>query len=761
MAPRASCERAAPWAPALGLGLLLVLASCTSAQTTNRPPNPSSPPPSPVNFDLDTNRNVVLTNSDTWMGIYAAHQPEVYTYGFRMYADWSTLDETVFQQFVADTRSALAIAFWVADDLVNSPDATIYIRDAYEVFAADAPGLPADWTLGNGVVTVIEFDATAAPNFTYVPGVTQSTLPNPLLYWQLMCESPTGIFDSARPCLSTTFFTNTQTWYQAKYFDGCTETVVGGITFPAKCLVTIVVGPQAKVAEAVEVVQIAWRSPGDRLGGDRLEIAWRSPPQAKVEIAATPRFRVYPTVTRQNPHVPTWEELHYASQLARWSGLCYEPEKELENAVHDAGLRLVASGRDKYTSWIVADGVVDAASFAEAASVSSFSSLGSADFPDGPLHVGSGGGSASAESASTSASGDGAAAGGGHGAGAHRLRPWDASRGDVQAAVHAAATAAAAAVPAPSTAGSAAAAAAPTRFVLLRGVHWGAPETSSFDMAAALAQFWPVPFARAMTQTAPGSEAGAHLVSHSGVADIALELFATIAPHLRGMPAGQPLVFAGHSLGGALAKLLWALSLMHGHRPPALLRCDSFGSPPVLAHSSGGGRGGSGGAGAGGPGTGGSAAALRLLNAAPRSARNWVLEHDPIPRSLTLADPYLSMAMQNSAVRGLLQVRAWLTGSGSIDGPSRFLFENVGEVYLIKGGCEVVPVLPCNEASEMAMVFGDTLSRPHKTVQYWLDHHHASYSHDLYVAAVAKMRAERRAQARREGAGAAVARGAR
>ena len=53
---------------------------------------------------------------------------------------------------------------------------------------------------------------------------------------------------------------------------------------------------------------------------------------------------------------------------------------------------------------------------------------------------------------------------------------------------------------------------------------------------------------------------------HSGIAEVALELFAHVAPFLRGMPADVPLIFAGHSLGGSLAKLLWALALLHGHR---------------------------------------------------------------------------------------------------------------------------------------------------------------------------------------------------
>mmetsp|Transcript_3890 Transcript_3890/g.11095 ORF Transcript_3890/g.11095 Transcript_3890/m.11095 type:complete len:124 (-) Transcript_3890:531-902(-) len=111
---------------------------------------------------------------------------------------------------------------------------------------------------------------------------------------------------------------------------------------------------------------------------------------------------------------------------------------------------------------------------------------------------------------------------------------------------------------------------------------------------------------------------------------------------------------------------------------------------------------------------------------------------------MTLADPYLNMALQNSAVRTLLQARSWLTGSGSsID---RFLFEYVGALFLIKGGCDVVSVAPGDEAAEMRMALSDTWERPHKSLQYWLDHHHGSYAHDLRMAAAAALRAAIRAE---------------
>eukprot|EP00955_Chlamydomonas_euryale_P090160 364516-Chlamydomonas_euryale.AAC.15 len=62
------------------------------------------------------------------------------------------------------------------------------------------------------------------------------------------------------------------------------------------------------------------------------------------------------------------------------------------------------------------------------------------------------------------------------------------------------------------------------------------------------------------------------------------------------------------------------------------------------------------------------------------------------------------------------------------------------------GGCDVVSVAPGDEAAEMRMALSDTWERPHKSLQYWLDHHHGSYAHDLRMAAAAALRAAIRAE---------------
>ena len=49
------------------------------------------------------------------------------------------------------------------------------------------------------------------------------------------------------------------------------------------------------------------------------------------------------------------------------------------------------------------------------------------------------------------------------------------------------------------------------------------------------------------------------------------------------------MVDAGHSMGGALAMLLTATARLQLRHPADQLSCQTFGSPPVLAHRGGGG----------------------------------------------------------------------------------------------------------------------------------------------------------------------------
>eukprot|EP00879_Flechtneria_rotunda_P013120 GHRR01013703.1.p1 GENE.GHRR01013703.1~~GHRR01013703.1.p1 ORF type:complete len:350 (+),score=101.70 GHRR01013703.1:1725-2774(+) len=132
--------------------------------------------------------------------------------------------------------------------------------------------------------------------------------------------------------------------------------------------------------------------------------------------------------------------------------------------------------------------------------------------------------------------------------------------------------------------------------------------------------------------------------------------------------------------GGSLAMLTLVLYELHHRRRHPGIRptCYTFGSPPVLSHRQGG----------------GGQRVLDALHLPPDTIRDFVLEHDPVPRALLSVDPAFQMLKGWSAVKGLLQLRELLAGEGSPLSPTRFLFEAVGQVYLVRwtqeGGSEVV-----------------------------------------------------------------------
>lgn len=111
--------------------------------------------------------------------------------------------------------------------------------------------------------------------------------------------------------------------------------------------------------------------------------------------------------------------------------------------------------------------------------------------------------------------------------------------------------------------------------------------------------------------------------------------------------------------------------------PPS---CLTFGAPPVLAHVNGG----------------GGAKVCALLGVAPAQCRHFVLEHDPVPRALLSVDPAFQIASALPWARRLLELRAAVAGGAAPLSPSRFLFEPVGEVHLIKysaaGACPLFVV---------------------------------------------------------------------
>eukprot|EP00955_Chlamydomonas_euryale_P059652 357440-Chlamydomonas_euryale.AAC.4 len=92
-------------------------------------PRPPSPPPSPPGWDLDTNRNVVLSNTATWQ-FGAQHVPLGMTEGFTLWIDLDFATPQELDAFVSDLREALAVVFWVANDPTNGQEAAIYVRNA-------------------------------------------------------------------------------------------------------------------------------------------------------------------------------------------------------------------------------------------------------------------------------------------------------------------------------------------------------------------------------------------------------------------------------------------------------------------------------------------------------------------------------------------------------------------------------------------------------------------------------------------------------
>jgi hypothetical protein len=367
--------------------------------------------------------------------------------------------------------------------------------------------------------------------------------------------------------------------------------------------------------------------------------------------------------------------------------------------------------------------------------------------------------------------------------------------------------------------------------VLLRGVQWGAADADVLGLSAALAQVWPTPYPRE----------GSELVAHAGVARLANALRAEVKGAIAMSGAADedgggrnsneddedplPIVWAGHSLGGALAKLLWVAEVAEGggglarqqqrrqrqrrrgggeqedddtedpsSSPPLLPEVLTFGSPPVLAHARGGGsaammralarmaEGGGNGVSANAA----TAAAATATTAATSAASvaQYVLEGDPVPRALLSADPtFASLKKQGGIFSAALALNQRLFGEGSPLTPTRFLFEPLGVVKLVRwsaaGGSEVVPLTGAPEdvargllaaaattaggrpggneaaaadAASAAAVAAETGGEsagwsPLASLRAWLDHHHGSYTQELEAAAISALRAEQRAAA--------------
>lgn len=155
--------------------------------------------------------------------------------------------------------------------------------------------------------------------------------------------------------------------------------------------------------------------------------------------------------------------------------------------------------------------------------------------------------------------------------------------------------------------------------------------------------------------------------------------------------------------------------LMAGTQTP---RCFTFGSPPVLTHSSA---------------LSSNAAALQALGLPPHAMQHYVLDQDPVPRAMLSVDPTLSLLKQVVGLQGLVDApRNFLGGT-----PVRFLFDlPMGEVYLLKLDQERVHRLDGEQAAAaLEMPVGEMMAAPAKAVKALLDHSHSAYTQELRAAA--------------------------
>ncbi|KAL3139882.1 hypothetical protein ABBQ38_004176 [Trebouxia sp. C0009 RCD-2024] len=256
--------------------------------------------------------------------------------------------------------------------------------------------------------------------------------------------------------------------------------------------------------------------------------------------------------------------------------------------------------------------------------------------------------------------------------------------------------------------------------VLLRGVVWKSEEVQVMNLWQNLLRFWPVTFADSLV-----TPAGA-LQAHAGMAEMANELYKQLQPHIRrAKDLGQTIGFGGHSLGGALATLVCCLARLDQRLPAHQVQCATFGSPPVLAHKDG--KDGD--------------TILQLLGLPAASLRSFVLDTDPIPRAMLSIDPTFAFVKQWPAVKSVMQLGRWFTGQQGPApvSPARFMYNNVGEVYLIKWtvgrGHKVEQLAPAQVEEQLKLAVGQLMSRPPAAMQALLDHSHDSYEQDLEAAA--------------------------
>ncbi|KAL4439045.1 hypothetical protein ABPG77_006982 [Micractinium sp. CCAP 211/92] len=310
------------------------------------------------------------------------------------------------------------------------------------------------------------------------------------------------------------------------------------------------------------------------------------------------------------------------------------------------------------------------------------------------------------------------------------------------------------------------------RLIFFRGVSWRSADLDALRVWQGLVRALPTSFLPHLTSPPE------LLMAHSGVAEMAEELFEVLRPHMEGVPR---LHLAGHSLGGSLATLVALTAhlklggsclggdggassagggsstssggtssgaLSAGHQPQQQrqqqqqqrqrlqVEVTTFGSPPVLALARGAEEDGR--------------SILQALRLPLDSVRNYVLQDDPVPRALLSADPAFLALKSSPAVAGLLRLREQWLGQGVLS-PTRFLFHPAGDVFLIRWSAErghtVRLLAPHTLQEELKLDVAALRSSPLALMQAVMDHHHGSYSTELRAAAAALARHEAAATA--------------
>ena len=255
------------------------------------------------------------------------------------------------------------------------------------------------------------------------------------------------------------------------------------------------------------------------------------------------------------------------------------------------------------------------------------------------------------------------------------------------------------------------------RYYFCRGVSW----RHIADDYASAAQLWmnlsrafPTPFLPDCTVPKNTLEV------HSGVGGMVDELWEAMSPYLA---EDSHMVFSGHSLGGSLALLLGLKCRLKLGIDPEQIECVTFGSLPVLSTNRQDGN--------------------VVKAASMKRIRNYVLDNDPVPRTLLSVDPTF-VAFKNSlpAIKSILEWRQQVYGKNAMFSLEKFMYQPAGPLFLIKWNAEQGQRVTLVEdvETELALPYA-TPRNPIQFARAMMDHHHGSYAQELHAAGAALLNA--------------------